>query len=203
MSKIQSSFHLQNMFPLLFCFVLILCFTPWWKQTPKSFFCPVQWISQINIDFSLSFTVCCICFVLDLQHSVSYQHSLNSVDKVNDSLCSSLYLGDQGQCAVTSEQANQCLLDPCRIQLSVLLLWRIPNLSNNDKLLIENLKIVWQEMKKWTSLFIFNNSYVKWNGICFGELGREKKKIEFWMMNATFYPPVSNTSRKARTFFFF
>ena len=57
-------------------------------------------------------------------------------------------------------------------------------------------------MKNWTILFIFNNSYVEWNGIWFGELEEKKKEaqIEFWMMNATFYPPVSNMSRKAGIF---
>ena len=38
--------------------------------------------------------------------------------------------------------------------LSAILPCRIPNLSNNDNRLIENLKIVWQAMNIWSILFI-------------------------------------------------
>lgn len=87
-------------------FVLILSFTPWWKQTPKCLFHPVHWISQMNIGFSPSFTVSYVCFVLDLQQSVSHLHRLSRVDWVNESVCAPLYSVEQGQYAVTSEQAN-------------------------------------------------------------------------------------------------
>lgn len=75
----------------------------------------------------------------------------------------------------------------------VVSLCRIPNLSNNDNLLIENLKIVRQEMNNRTILFIFNNTCeMTW----FGELEKKEAHIELWMMYATFYTPLSNTSRK-------
>ncbi len=80
--------------------------------------------------------------------------------------------------------------------LCVVSLCRIPNLSNNDNLLIENLKIVWPEMNNWTILFIFNNTCeMKWHMVW--GIGKKKAQIELWMMNATFYTPVSNTSRKS------
>lgn len=79
---------------------------------------------------------------------------------------------------------------------------RIPNLSNNDKPLIETLKIVWEGMNNSTILSIFNNTCEKWNDIWLGELGNIESQIEIWMMNGTFYPTVSNTSRKSRMWTF-
>lgn len=80
--------------------------------------------------------------------------------------------------------------------LCVVSLCRIPNLSNNDNLLIKNLKIVRQEMNNWTILFIFNNTCeMKWHMVW--GTGKKEAQIELWMMNATFYAPVSKTSRKS------
>lgn len=75
---------------------LISCFTPWWKPTPKCLFHPVHWISQMNIDYSPSFTVSCVCFVLDLQQPVSHLHRLSGVDWANESVCAWLCSGRRG-----------------------------------------------------------------------------------------------------------
>lgn len=133
----------------------------------------------MNIDFSPSFTVSYVCFVLDRQQSVSHLHRLSSVDRVNESVCASLYPGEQGQNAVTSGQANHSDCWTCAVSNS---LGRIPNLSNNDNLLIENLKIVWQEMNNF--LFIFNNTCeMKWHlvwGIVKKERGSDRVLNDEW-----------------------
>lgn len=95
-----------NIFPLPSPLCAHLLFTPWWKQTPKYFFHPVQWISQMNTAFSPSFTVTYVYFVLDLQQPVSHLHRLSSVGWVNESVRTLSYLEEQTPYVVTSEQAN-------------------------------------------------------------------------------------------------
>lgn len=152
---------------------------------PKCLSHPIQGISQMNIDFSPSFTVSYVCFVLDLQQSVSHLHRLSSVDWVNESVCASLYSGGRGTvCSHIWASKPWRLLDPRRIRLCVVLLCRIPNLSNNDNRLIENPEKVWQEMKNWTVFFIFNNTReMKWH-TAYRELEKKKKlgwSFEWWM----------------------
>lgn len=66
----------------------------------------------MNTDFSPSFTVSYVYFVPELQQSVSHLHRLSGVDGVNESVCASLFFGEQRQCAVTSEQANAATVEP-------------------------------------------------------------------------------------------
>lgn len=158
----------------------------------------------MNIDFSPSFTVSCVCFVLDLQQPVSHLHRLSGVDWANESVCAWLCSGERGQYAVTSEQtAPRWLLG--RAQEPTLgVVFALQNCTTRQQWQHSDwktLEIVWQVMNNWRIFFIFNNTCeMKWHMAQGIGKEREKKKesqIELWMMNGAFYAPVSNMSRKS------
>lgn len=172
----SQDFISQKYFPSSLLTVPISCLTPWWKQTPQRLLHPVQWITQMNKDFSPSFTVSYVYFVPELQQSVSHLHRLSSVDGVNESVCASLYLGEQRPYAVTSEQAKRsdCWANAGFGSRRSFVSARIPNLRNNCSLSCWE---AWNNVRRdeWLShlFFIYNNT---WNSTQLGELRRSSAR---------------------------